>query len=222
MFLLIHTALDHAQIALCAEGKVLLMEENRLPKEHASWLHPAVQHLLATAQIQMNQLQAVAVTAGPGSYTGLRVGMAAAKGFCFALRIPLITVNTLELMAEAMIPEAKNKKALICPMLDARRQEVYTAVYSVEGKVLLEPCALILDKTSFDPYLAENKVIFAGSGAEKWEGVTDSPQAIFIAQPDVIQSFAEIVQRKSAAQQWADAFYAEPIYLKEFHTHAKI
>ncbi|MFI5194959.1 MAG: tRNA (adenosine(37)-N6)-threonylcarbamoyltransferase complex dimerization subunit type 1 TsaB, partial [Chitinophagales bacterium] len=132
MLLLINTATEQASVALAEGGKVLFLEENPSPKQHAAWLHPAIRRMLASAKINAEHLQAVSVSAGPGSYTGLRVGMAAAKGLCFALKIPLITVGTLQLMADAMVAQAKEKKALICPMIDARRQEVFTALYSAE------------------------------------------------------------------------------------------
>ena len=134
MLLLIDTSLGTATVALSRDDKVLFSEENKISKEHASWLHTAIGRLLAEADMTLAELKAVAVIAGPGSYTGLRVGMAAAKGFCYALNIPLITRNTLEVMAESMKSVAEKKKALICPMIDARRDEVFTALYSLEPK----------------------------------------------------------------------------------------
>jgi tRNA threonylcarbamoyladenosine biosynthesis protein TsaB len=131
MILLIDTSQETATVALSNEGKVLHWEENKISKEHASWLHTAIARLIAEAEITLGDLKAVAVIAGPGSYTGLRVGMAAAKGFCYALNIPLITRNTLEVMAESMRNSAAEKGALICPMIDARRDEVFTALYSI-------------------------------------------------------------------------------------------
>ncbi len=128
MLLLIDTSQETATVALSKEGKVLYWEENKISKEHASWLHTAIGRLIVKAEITLAELKAVAVVAGPGSYTGLRVGMAAAKGFCYALKIPLITRNTLEVMAESMRDVAIEKGALICPMIDARRDEVFTAV----------------------------------------------------------------------------------------------
>ncbi|HEY4154442.1 MAG TPA: tRNA (adenosine(37)-N6)-threonylcarbamoyltransferase complex dimerization subunit type 1 TsaB [Puia sp.] len=221
MLLLINTSAEKAFIALSQAGKLLCMEENPLPKEHATWLHEAVRRMLERAQVGMSALQAVAVVAGPGSYTGLRVGMAAAKGFCYALKIPLICLNSLQLMGEAMIPLAKEKKALICPMIDARRQEVFTAVYSVEMQEILAPRALILDKTSFDHILHTDRVIFSGSGSEKWKLISESRNALFAPQIDEKESFAIISQRYFAAERWAGPDSSDPIYLKEFYTHAK-
>jgi tRNA threonylcarbamoyladenosine biosynthesis protein TsaB len=221
MLLLINTATEQASVALAEGGKVLFSEENPSPKEHAAWLHPAIRRTLESAKITAQHLQAVAVSAGPGSYTGLRVGMAAAKGLCFALTIPLITTDTLRLMAGAMIAAARPKKALICPMIDARRQEVFTALYSAEMDEIMPARALILDKTSFEQYLSAGPVIFSGSGMEKWKTMNSSGQAVYMVQNDVNESFAEISDRYFAEKKWADTAYAEPIYLKEFYTHAK-
>jgi tRNA threonylcarbamoyladenosine biosynthesis protein TsaB len=129
MILLIDTSQETGTVALSKEGRVLFSEENKVAKEHAIWLHTAIARLLSEAKITMRELEAVSVVAGPGSYTGLRVGMAAAKGLCFALKIPLITQNTLRVMAESMRSFAGEKSAMICPMIDARRDEVFTALY---------------------------------------------------------------------------------------------
>lgn len=221
MILQINTSSDQATIALSNEGKVLFTEENPFPKEQAAWLHPAIQRMLESAKITASQLQAIAVVAGPGSYTGLRVGMAAAKGLCFALKIPLITINTLRLMAEAMRPLAKEYKALICPMIDARRQEVFTAIYSPDMREILAPKALILDKTSFEEYISSNRLLFSGSGAAKWQEMTRSPNAVFVAQPNMTEAFTQISAGCFLEKNWSDTVYSEPIYLKEFFTHSK-
>lgn len=222
MMLLIDTSAEQASLALANEGKILFTEENPLPKEHAAWLHPAIRRILESGRIKIEQLKAVAVSAGPGSYTGLRVGMAAAKGICFALKIPLITVNTLRLMGQAMLPLAKENNALICPLIDARRQEVFTAIYSLEMQEILAPQALILDKTSFEEYLTRSRLIFSGSGSQKWEGLTHSPNALFSTQINVTEVFARISHTYFMEKKWSDPIYSEPLYLKEFYTHAKI
>ena len=238
MLLLIDTSTPTAFVALSRGGRILFSEENAQAKEHASWLHPAIRRLLEQAGagmdgqadmgsreqagLGMKALQAVAISAGPGSYTGLRVGMAAAKGICYALKIPLITVNTLQLMAEAMTPLAKERNALICPMIDARREEVFTAVYAADMKEIQAPQALILEKTSFEEILRENPVLFSGSGSEKWKMLTSSKNAFFAAQIDVKESLAIISAHCFAEEKWTELINSEPIYLKEFYTHSKI
>ena len=222
MLLLIETSGSSAAVALSGERNILSREENPQQKEHAAWLHPAIKRILEAGRKSMSDLQAVAVSAGPGSYTGLRVGMAAAKGICYAMNIPLITVNTLELMAMAMVPPAEKEKALICPMIDARRNEVFTAVYTAEMKEIQAPRALILDKTSFEDVLKENRMIFSGTGSEKWKMLTRSNNAVFASQINVIESFALISSRYFAEKRWTELTSSEPIYLKEFYTHAKL
>ncbi len=236
-------------VALSKEGKVLFSEENKIAKEHAVWLHTAVKRIIAEAKITLRELEAIAVIAGPGSYTGLRVGMAAAKGFCYALKVPLITQNTLLVMAESIRSSAEEKRAMICPMIDARREEVFTALYSLspkpissqkpkaesvkpEGETvighrssvndlieLLQPQALILDKNSFEMNLSKESIIFFGTGAEKWGKISTSPNAIFESQPNTLQAFADLVYRDFLEQKWADTIYSEPVYLKEFFTY---
>ena len=232
MLLLIDTSQEKASVALSRDGKVLFSEENKISKEHASWLHTAIGRILREADISLRELKAVAVIAGPGSYTGLRVGMAAAKGFCYALDIPLITLNTLEVMAESMRDFAEQKGALICPMIDARRDEVFTALYSLSiepstvnrqpstpPQEILCPQALILDKNAFEMLLAKNTIIFFGSGSEKWKQITTSSSAILEPQPDIIQAFATLATQDFISGKWVDLVYSEPIYLKEFFTY---
>ncbi len=219
MILLIDTAQETSTIALAEEGRVLIIEENGVTNETASWLHPAIVRLLGQAGMNIRELKAVAVVAGPGSYTGLRVGMAAAKGLCYALKIPLITRNTLELMAASMMITASKSQALVCPMIDARRDEVYTAVYDSKGKEILSPRALILDKNSFEKELSANRIIFFGSGAKKWEEMNSGRSAIFIPQHSHIQEFAKLTQQDFESEYWADTVYTEPVYLKEFFSY---
>ena len=228
MILLIDTSQETGTTALCHGGEVLFSEENKIAKEHASWLHLAIGRLLSEAKITVRDLEAVAVVSGPGSYTGLRVGMAAAKGFCYALKIPLITQNTLRVMAESIISFAIEKQALICPMIDARRDEVFTALYTLnaervtlnaEPSTILPPQAMILDKTAFESGLTGDPIIFFGSGAEKWRKITDSSNALFPPQPNLTQAFAKLAQSDFDAKTWADPVYAEPVYLKEFFSY---
>jgi tRNA threonylcarbamoyladenosine biosynthesis protein TsaB len=242
MILLIDTSQESGMVALAKEGRVILSEENKIAKEHAGWLHPAIGRLLASAKITVRELSAVAVVEGPGSYTGLRVGMAAAKGFCYALKIPLITGNSLVLMAEAMKEEALENNALICPMIDARRDEVFTALYMLDTAnrqpptanylsanrqrptandlmEILPPQAMILDKNVFDSYLSGNRIIFSGTGAVKLEKMINQGQAIFRLQNSIIQSFAISSLLDFEAGRWADPVLSAPVYLKEFFSY---
>jgi tRNA threonylcarbamoyladenosine biosynthesis protein TsaB len=136
MILLIDTSQEIGTVAIESDGKVLFSEENKIAKEHAAWLHSATGRILNEAKMTLRELEAIAVVAGPGSYTGLRVAMAAAKGFCYALKIPLIIQNTLRVMAGSMKETAINNGALICPMIDARRDEVFTALFTLNAERL--------------------------------------------------------------------------------------
>ena len=219
MILLIDTSQETATAALAADGLVMFSEENKNAREHASWLHMAIGRLTSLAGISIRDLKAVSVIAGPGSYTGLRVGMAAAKGFCYALKIPFITLNTLRVMAESMKELAMEKKALICPMMDARREEVFTAIYQADMQEIMAPRALILDKNAFEGPLSAHRIIFSGSGAAKWKNICTSSPALFEPQNNIIQSFAMLSQEGFSSKSWADPVYSEPVYLKEFFSY---
>jgi tRNA threonylcarbamoyladenosine biosynthesis protein TsaB len=223
MILLIDTSQEKGFVALARGAEVIQVEENEIAKEHASWLHLAIGRILTAANLSVRDLQAVAVVAGPGSYTGLRVAMAAAKGFCYAIKIPMITQNSLVLMAESMKTVATEKGAWICPMIDARREEVFTALYQATENTTLQeilaPQAMILDKNSFESELLRNPIVFSGSGAGKWEKITNASRAIFAPQNNIVQSFARLAAEDFAAKKWTDPLYAAPVYLKEFFSY---
>jgi len=200
----------------------LMIAENRDQKDHAAWLHVAIKKMMHEAGYTMKDLQAIAVAVGPGSYTGLRVGMAAAKGFSYALNIPLITENTLHLMAFSVKDQAIGfADALICPMIDARRMEVFTALYSTELKELIAPVAMILNKNSFEVYLSKAPIYFTGSGVQKWKELTSSQNAGFINTPPLAQHLANLSHNKYLIKEFTDLIYSEPAYLKDFFTHGK-
>jgi tRNA threonylcarbamoyladenosine biosynthesis protein TsaB len=220
LILNIDTATEEAGICLAADGEVVAMAVNPDQRDHAAWLHTAVEKLMHDAGVRMKDLQAVAVTEGPGSYTGLRVGMAAAKGFCYALDIPMITENKLKVMAM----EAREKVApdtLLCPMIDARRMEVFTAVYGQDLEEVVPTAAMIIDEHSFTTLLSSQKVSFFGGGSNKCKPIITAPSAAFIEinyQPGYlgILSFLRYLQRE-----FTGVAYSEPAYTKEFYTHTK-
>ena len=148
LILNIDTALDTASVCIAKDGRSLGLAVNENQKDHAAWLHIAVNEILKKPSYSINQLEAVAVSIGPGSYTGLRIGLASAKGFCYALNIPLIAVTTLEIMALAVKEEATT---LICPMVDARRMEVFSAIYEKDLGEKSPPQAMVIDENSFAP-----------------------------------------------------------------------
>ncbi len=222
LILNIDTSTEIASISLTKDGSSLQIIKNEEQKDHAKWLHPAIEQMVSDAGYQIKNLDAVAVASGPGSYTGLRVGMAAAKGLCYALDIPLITENTLKLMAFSVQQQAQQSALLICPMIDARRLEVFTAVYNHQLEALMAPAALILDGGSFQDFLIDSKTLFLGSGTKKWKPmIANNPNALFTENPPLAASLGKIAQNKYVSGSFADLVYSEPIYIKEFFTHEK-
>ena len=169
------------------------------------------------ALVKKNDLQAIAISAGPGSYTGLRIGLSATKGLCFALGIPLISVGTLD----TLIAKAKNwvpSEALICPMIDARRMEVYTKLVKATGEQIWELKPLILEEDTFQEYSDESLYLF-GSGAAKCRGFLRHPNLLIVddIHPDAAFT-GKIAWEKNKRQEFEDLAYYEPNYLKEFQT----
>jgi tRNA threonylcarbamoyladenosine biosynthesis protein TsaB len=211
----IDTAVTTASVCLATNEQPLALKINPSQKEHAAWLHTAIRELLEETGVSLQQLDAIAVSAGPGSYTGLRVGMATAKGLCYALQKPLITINTLKMMAVAARGEPTE---LLCPMIDARRMEVFTAIYNQNLVELLSPVNLIIEKTSFEGILRHNSVSFFGNGSAKYQEISSSVNAYFKtieanATHMTPLSFSEFRENK-----FAGLAYAEPFYGKDFYS----
>lgn len=218
LILNIDTALEGAAVCLANNGNVLQLESSNEQKDQAAWLHPAIDKLIKQEGCSLRDLQAVAVSIGPGSYTGLRVGLSAAKGFCYALGIPLITVGTLEILAASVQHAAAD---LICPLIDARRMEVYAAVYTKELTEKIPPHALVLDTTSFRDLLSEHPVLFCGSGCKKLQDLVSDPNAVFSSSPPDPQAFARLSFSHFSGKKFAKLAYSEPLYIKEFYTPAR-
>jgi tRNA threonylcarbamoyladenosine biosynthesis protein TsaB len=204
-----------------ADGRLLGQAELRLEKSHSTHLTVLIEQLVANTGYALADLAAVALSDGPGSYTGLRIGAAAAKGLCFALDVPLLAVGTLPALAHQVatrMPRAAEYR--YCPMLDARRQEVYTALYQADESEILAPNNLVLDADSLAEHLAHHSVLFFGSGAAKFQAlVRDNPNAFFLAdvQPSAV-SIGELALAAYHRQQFQDVAYYEPFYLKEVYT----
>jgi tRNA threonylcarbamoyladenosine biosynthesis protein TsaB len=216
----IDTSMATAGVCLSKEGSVLALAESQDQKSHSAWLHPAIARLMAETGLAPRDLQAVAVTAGPGSYTGLRVGMAAAKGFCYALSIPLIAENTLNMMAFAALEQLPGAD-LLCPMIDARRMEVFTAVYEKDGKVLLQPTAMIIDEYSFAEFLSVRRMSFFGEGSYKCKPLITAPGAAFVNPSYDVGYLGKLSFLRYLQREFTGVVYSEPVYTKEFYTHTK-
>lgn len=215
LILNIDTATPLASVCLAQDGSSLEFVSNTEQPDHASWLHPAIAGCLERSGIAITTLQAVAVSIGPGSYTGLRVGLSAAKGICYAQQIPLITIGTLDMMAHAAMDSATTD--LICPLIDARRMEVFTAVYNKQLGKIFPPQAMVIDEKSFKDLLANYKILFFGDGSSKLKSVLSHTNALFgIIQANAAH-LAVLSHKKYLEKEFADLAYAEPQYLKEFY-----
>ncbi len=217
LILNIDSALGKATVTLAEEGRVLHSLENNDMRDQASWLHPAINRCFEATQKKLQELDAVAVTIGPGSYTGLRIGLSAAKGLSYALQIPLITLPTLELMARA---EHDAQTDLICPVIDARRMEVFTALYNKQMQEVLAPCAMIIDAQSFAVQLAEQTVVFTGNAVDKIREVLHHPNAVFSDSGYTAQDIVDLSTLLFRDKRFADIAYSEPFYVKEFYDAA--
>ncbi len=223
LILNIDTASDNAHVSLAKDGLILHSLSNESQKEHAAFLQAGIQQLVKSVDVNLKDVDAVAVTAGPGSYTGLRVGMASAKGLCYALKKPLITIGTLEVLTASALQlfPTDNENLLYCPMMDARRMEVFTAVYKYDLTILLQPCAMILDELSFEKELPDNKIVFFGSGSDKWKLICKHENAIFKTVSILPKSLGKSTNALFLEKKFTELAYSEPLYLKEFQTVIK-
>ncbi|MBT8308458.1 MAG: tRNA (adenosine(37)-N6)-threonylcarbamoyltransferase complex dimerization subunit type 1 TsaB [Maribacter sp.] len=220
LILNLETATTNCSVSLAKDGDIIAIKEHDTPNySHSEQLHVFIQEVLKSASLTMTQLDAVAVSMGPGSYTGLRIGVSAAKGLCFALGIPLISVPTLISMAE----QVRNSEAdYIIPVLDARRMEVYSVVLDNSLSEIRETRAEIIGKDSFQKYRANGKVLLVGSGAEKCKNLIENQQFLF--NTGIIPSAREMGRlsfEKYKAGDFEDVAYFEPYYLKDFMLQGK-
>ena len=214
----INTAFTEASIAISKNGEVLHEINNPDQYDHAAFLQPAILELCSKTNVQLKDLHAISVINGPGSYTGLRVGLSSAKGICYALNIPLICVNTLDWMAKG---NASNNNAWVCAMIDARRNEVFTALYNQHGEIVMPATALVLDENSFAAELEKNTINFIGNGAEKWSALCKNEHAAFPISTENANHLASISFQYYTTSTFSDLAYAEPNYIKEFYSTQK-
>lgn len=214
----IESSTSSCSVALSADGKVIALKEIAERNVHASHITLFIDHVMKESGRLMTDLDAVAISMGPGSYTGLRIGVSTAKGICYALDIPLLAVHTLQSMAAGLQGRENYENTLFCPMIDARRMEVYSAIYNDQLELILPVEARIINSESFSELLSDNKIVFFGDGAMKCEETLGSKaNAIFV--PDFINSAADMTQPALAAflkEEFQDTAYFEPYYLKDF------
>jgi tRNA threonylcarbamoyladenosine biosynthesis protein TsaB len=215
LILSIETSVKVCSAAIHESGKLRASAEVHIEQAHASKLALIIDEVLETSNLAPAQLNAVAVTSGPGSYTGLRIGTSTAKGLCVALGIPLLSVGTLDLMAHQV--KQRCRDTLLCPMIDARRMEVYCCLYNQSMEVVLPTEAKVIDEQSFQEYLEKHEIVFFGDGADKCKEVINSENARFIegVYPSAA-SMGELVFHKFQSKMFEDLIDFEPHYLKEF------
>lgn len=214
----IETATEVCSVCVSYNGQILFEREETKGPSHASVLGLFVAEAMQYLQADNKKLDAVAVSCGPGSYTGLRIGVSEAKGLCYGLSVPLIAINTLKIMAYGLISQNPvEKDTLLCPMIDARRMEVYDAVFDRQLNVIRETSADIIDANSFGNLLAEKKIAFFGNGSDKVKTILENPKSIFIdnVYPKAT-NMPDLAEEEFASENFVDVAYFEPFYLKEF------
>ncbi len=219
LILSIETSTKVCSVSLAENGTEISGRELYEANSHATHLTVLIQELFEEQKnISMKDIDAVAVSCGPGSYTGLRIGVSAAKGICYALSIPLLAITSLEILANAVMDEVVVEEgALVCPMIDARRMEVYTAIFDNQLKLIKDINALIVDESSFKEDLDEKKIVFIGDGSDKCKEVINSENAIFISDKSpVAKNMNKIAFRKFQLEEFENVAYFEPFYLKDF------
>lgn len=222
LILNIDTATNIGSVCLSKDGQVLQTLVNDQQQDHAATMTLFIQQLMQEHQVTAAQLDAIAVSAGPGSYTGLRVGVATAKGLCYAWEKPLIAISTLQQMTQGILNVANDANALYVPMLDARRMEVYTAVYTSKLDEILAPQALILTPESYAAQLAEKQVYFFGNGSDKWQQLLGQhAHATFLPYTMNAEHMVQLAENAFEKGTFEDVAYFSPFYLKPFHSTMK-
>lgn len=215
----IETSTQVCSVALSVDGKIQSMQESCTKNSHAERITLFSEYVVKESGISFQDLDAVAVSKGPGSYTGLRIGVSTAKGFCFAINKPLISISTLKSMAAGMTQTTENpENFLFCPMIDARRMEVYSAFFNTDLEEIKPTAAVIVDEKFFNDLLVTKKTIFAGDGAAKCKDILSHQEnALFINDFNPSASFmAKLSEQKFHNQDFEDVAYFEPYYLKDF------
>jgi tRNA threonylcarbamoyladenosine biosynthesis protein TsaB len=217
LILHIETATEVCSVALSQGAQCIACHENTEGRNHAAMLTVFIETLLAGQHLKVAQLDAVAVSAGPGSYTGLRICVSMAKGLCYGLGAPLISIPTLKIMTWKVVGQTKESESLFCPMIDARRMEVYSALYDETLKTVSETKAEIITEDSYSELLEKQKIVFFGTGADKCKNIITSPNAIFIE--DIYPLAKDMIELSAHACKeglFENTAYFEPFYLKDF------
>ncbi|MFD2286824.1 tRNA (adenosine(37)-N6)-threonylcarbamoyltransferase complex dimerization subunit type 1 TsaB [Pedobacter petrophilus] len=213
----IETATQVCSVALSIDGNTVAVKEESGQNIHASNVTLFIEEVMKAAGLTYPEIDAVAVSKGPGSYTGLRIGVSTAKGLCYALEKPLIAIETLKMMSAGFQIENPAYRGLICPMIDARRMEVYTSVFNSSLEIIEPTSAKIIDETSFANLLSQNRITFLGDGAAKCAETLNHPNADFSNQNfNAAPYMSALANLAFNHGNFEDVAYFEPFYLKDF------
>jgi len=217
LILMIDTAQEIAFVSLSKNGIPIGHIQNDIQKEHAGFLHVSIQDLLKSCEVELKDLDAIAVTKGPGSYTGIRVGMASAIGLSYALNKPIIHICSLKLLAHDAVNKIINPTpVLFCPMIDARRMEVFTGLFDVNLETILAPDAMIVDENFMKDFLIKQTVYFIGSGKDKFEKICKNENAHFLEVENLHFAMAALSNFYYNNKSFASIESFEPAYIKAF------
>jgi len=223
LILNIESSTEVCSVALAENGTSIQTLEDLTGQNHAMLVTVYIQEILAVQGLNINQLDAIAVSGGPGSYTGLRIGVATAKGICYASGLPLIAITSLAAMAHHIIDQRseyqlpEDEEMLFCPMIDARRMEVYTAIYNNKEEMIREIKADIIDDLSYLQYLEKSKMVFFGNGASKCRETITHPKAYFLDRVTTSANYMTALSENAYREmKFVDLAYYEPFYLKDF------
>ncbi|MFM2439332.1 MAG: tRNA ((37)-N6)-threonylcarbamoyltransferase complex dimerization subunit type 1 TsaB, partial [Bacteroidota bacterium] len=219
--LFIDTAGEKALVGVSQNNELLAMEENNTPNAHANFVQVAIENVLKKAGVPIQALDAIVVTMGPGSYTGLRVGLASAKGIAYVLNKPLIGLSTLALLAktaiETKICAAQDEQLQIFSMIDARRMEVFGAVYNKALQLVQPEQAIVLDTLYMEQLLLNGPLVCIGSGVAKTKTLLEHPNLFFLDETYSLQTCIELATTKFNAKEFEDLAYSSPAYIKDFY-----
>lgn len=218
----INTAFEIASVFLSVDEKIISILKNNSPKDHASFLEPAIKKICGEVKLNLKQIDAIAVVNGPGSYTGLRVGLSSAKALCYALDKPLILLNTLDVMALSLKMQysGTNRDVLLCPAIDARRMEVFTALYDFDLNIISPYASKIVDDSFLNEY-PNNTIVAGGSGSVKMQQILKSEKFIYINFLLLELPIVNLSYRALNSKVFASVAYSEPIYLKPVYFRNK-
>ena len=214
LLLNIDSAFEQCVVALSNNEEVIAHEKSIMQKDHASFLQPAIKKICESAAINLSAIDAIAVVNGPGSYTGLRVGLASAKGICYVLQKPLILLNTLDILAFALQQNVRQSDILICPMIDARRMEVFTALYNNNLNLINDYTSVILDDTFLADERTTHQIVAGGNGSSKLKTIPGFENITYSPLNYSINHVVKLALKNYELGNFASLAYSEPFYIK--------